>query len=177
MSHRHTEGATMKAELTPSDLVAICDTREQSPLDLTPLRVERGTLDTGDYTARGLEAVVRVERKSLPDLVTCCGRERERFEREVARLLAYPVRVLVVESSWEQIETHCPAMPQWRGQVTSSQVVGSLLGWQAAGLAVHMAGNHARAGRHVSRLLFTVARRRWRELRELAAQFDGGERG
>ena len=160
----------MKAEITPSDLVAICDTREQSPLDLTPLRVERGTLETGDYTARGLEAVVRIERKSLPDLVACCGRERERFEREVARLLAFPVRVLVVEATWDQVEAHTPEAPQWRGQLTAAQVTGSLLGWQAAGLAVHMAGDHTRAGQHVARLLFTVARRRWRELRAMAAQ-------
>ena len=158
----------MTRELKPEQVTAIVDTREQTPLDLAPLRVEVGTLDTGDYSIRGLEAVVRVERKSLPDLVACCGRERERFEREVARLLAYPVRILVVEATWEQVEAHCPAMPSWRGQVTSSQVVGSLIGWQAAGLAIHMSGNHERAGRHVGRLLFTVARRRWRELQTLA---------
>ncbi len=158
----------MTRELKPERVTAIVDTREQSPLDLAPLRVEVGTLDTGDYTAKGLEHVVRIERKSLSDLVGCVGRERARFEREVQRLLAFPVRVLIVEATWEQVEAHCPAMPQWRGQVTSSQVVGSLIGWQAAGLAVHMAGDHERAGRHVGRLLFTVARRRWRELQALA---------
>ena len=31
------------------------------------------------------------------------------------------------------------------------------------------AGDHARAGRYVSRLLFTAARRRWREVRALVA--------
>jgi hypothetical protein len=32
-----------------------------------------------------------------------------------------------------------------------------------------MAADHARAGRYVSRLLFTAARRRWREARSLIA--------
>jgi DNA excision repair protein ERCC-4 len=159
----------MRKELTPSDVCGIIDTREQSPLDLEPLRTVAGTLDTGDYSLRGLEHIVRIERKSLPDLVGCVGRERDRFEREVQRLLAFEVRVLVVEASWEQVESHCPAMPQWRGKVTSSQVVGSLLGWQAAGLSVHLCGDHQRAGQHVARLLYTVAKRRWRELRTMAA--------
>jgi ERCC4-type nuclease len=167
----------MKAELSPSDVVAIVDTREQAPLDLSPLRVEVGTLETGDYSVRGLESVVRIERKSLGDLVACVGRERERFDREVQRLLAYEVRILVVEATWSQIESHSEAMPQWRGRITSSQVVGSLLGWQAAGLAVHLVGDHERAGRHVARLLFTIAKRRWRELRTMARMMETGSPG
>ena len=155
-------------ELKPEQVTVVVDTREQTPLDLSPLRSVAGTLDPGDYSLVGLEHVCRIERKSLPDLVACVGRERERFGREVQRLLAYPVRVLVVEANWSQIESHEPAMPQWRGQVTSSQVIGSLLGWQASGLAIHLVGDHGRAGQHVGRLLFTVARRRWRELQGLA---------
>lgn len=151
-------------QLKPENVTAICDTREQDPLDLSPLKTELSGLETGDYSVKGLEHVVRVERKSLPDLVACVGRERERFDREVQRMLAYPVRVLVVEASWQQIEAHEPGTPQWRGQISREQVVGSLLGWQASGLSVHMAGDHERAGQHVARLLFTVAKRKWREL-------------
>ena len=47
--------------------------------------------------------------------------------------------------------------------------IGSLLGWVAAGVPIIMAENHEHPGRYVSRLLFTAARRRWRELRTLAA--------
>ncbi len=43
--------------------------------------------------------------------------------------------------------------------------LGSLLGWVEMGLPVIMAGDHERAGRYVARLLFTCARRRWRELK------------
>lgn len=144
--------------LKPGDVLAIVDSREQTPLDLAPLRTTPGTLDTGDYSISGLEHVVRIERKSLGDLVACVGRERERFEREVMRLIAYPVRVLLIESTWQEIE-----LGGWRGDVTTNQVIGSLLGWIASGLQVDLCGDHRRAGQHAARILFTVARRRHRE--------------
>lgn len=150
----------LPSDLPESVITAIIDTREQTPLDLSPFQVERGTLATGDYSVRGLEHVIAIERKSLGDLVSCCGSERERFEREVQRLLAYPVRALVVESDFSTIE-----MRQWPAisKITPTHVVGSVLGWQAMGLPVLMAGNHRRAGELVKRLLYIAARRRYRE--------------
>jgi len=161
----------LPTKLDPSNVVAIIDSREQTPLDLEPLTTITESLTTGDYALAACPDVCRIERKSLQDLVACVGGDRERFDREVQRLLAYPVRILVVESSWEAIESHEPAFPQWRGKVTREAVLGSLMGWQAAGLSVHMAGDHQRAGKHVARMLFTVARRRYAELRALT----GGE--
>ena len=152
----------LPAELPAENVVAVVDTREQLPLDLAPLRMERGTLPTGDYSIRGLEHVVAVERKSLADLLGCVGQERERFDREVQRLLAYPCRALVVESTWQEIERG-----DWRSKITPTAALGSLLGWIAAGLPVVMASDHERAGRYVGRILFTAARRRWREARTL----------
>jgi ERCC4-type nuclease len=152
---------TLPANLDPTSITAIVDTREQDPLDLSPLTSIRGTLPTGDYTIQGLEHLVCIERKSLPDLLGCVGSERERFDREVHRMLAYPVRVLLVESTWPEIE-----LGQWKSKITSQAVIGSLLGWVASGLQVELVGSHERAGQHASRLLYTVARRRYRELRE-----------
>jgi ERCC4-type nuclease len=154
----------LASEIPAEALIAIVDSREQLPLDLSPLRVARGTLSTGDYSIRGLEHVVAIERKALEDFLCCCGAERERFEREVQRLLSYPVRALVIESSWQALERG-----EWRSKVTSAQAVGSALGWIACGLPIVMCYTHERAGRYVSRLLFTAARRRWREARALVA--------
>ena len=123
-------------EPKPAQLVALVDSREQAPLDLTPLRTETASLPTGDYSLRGLEEIVAIERKSRQDLAACIGRERKRFDREVQRLLAYPVRALVVEATWEEIENG-----SWRGEVRSEAALGSLLGWIAAGLPVVMAGD------------------------------------
>ena len=82
--------------------VIITDTREQTPLVFTHLRTERWTLDTGDYSVRGLEEVFSVERKSLPDLVGSLTRERGRFMREMHRLRGYQfARLLVIGSEMD----------------------------------------------------------------------------
>lgn len=150
------------ADIRPEQVTAIIDRREQLPLDLSPLQTTAGTLATGDYSIVGLEHVVAAERKSLSDLLGCIGGDRERFEREVQRLLAYPCRVIVVEATWADLEAG-----QWRSKITPSAAMGSVLGWIAAGIPIVMAGDHARAGRYVSRLLYIAARRRWRENRQL----------
>jgi DNA excision repair protein ERCC-4 len=152
------------SELKPEQVTAIIDTREQLPLDVSPLRIVAGTLATGDYSVKGLEGIIAVERKSLPDLLGCIGQHRERFDKEVQRLLAYPCRAIVVEASWADIERG-----EWRSQVTPSAAIGSVLGWIAQGIPIIMATDHERAGRYVSRLLFTAARRRWREARTLVS--------
>ena len=95
--------------------------------------------------------------------------ERARFDFEIEQLLAFPARVLIVESTWQTIEAS-----EWRGKMKPQHVVGSLLSWIAQGLPVVIAGDHARAGRHVARLLFITARRRWREVRQFTELITDG---
>lgn len=152
----------IRRTLKPEYVTAIIDSREQRPLDLSPLKVVRGTLTTGDYAVQGMKSVA-IERKSLPDLLQCVGKERERFQRELDRMMAFPTRALVVESTWQQCESGL-WLTQGRSQVSQNALIGSLLGWIAQGVPVIMAGDHERAGRYVARLLFTAARRRWEEL-------------
>jgi DNA excision repair protein ERCC-4 len=149
----------MKRILKPEMVTALIDTREQRPFDLAPLQMERATLDTGDYTVKGLEKSVAIERKSLPDLVMCVGRERERFERECQRLMAYPVKAIVVEATWHDLE-----LGNWRGRVSPLAVTGSVLGWMASGLPIIMGHNAQLAQRLVSRMLFIAARRHYRQV-------------
>jgi ERCC4-type nuclease len=126
------------------------------------MQTVRGTLATGDYSVVGLENVIAIERKSLDDLIACVGPERERFDREIQRLLAYPTRAVVVESTWQQLEHG-----GWRSRVTAASAVGSVLGWIAAGVPFILAGDHLHGDRFAARLLYTAARRRWREARSL----------
>jgi DNA excision repair protein ERCC-4 len=153
--------AAIPAELKPEQITAIVDSREQTPLTLA-MPHEIGTLATGDYSVKGLEHIVAIERKSAGDMLCCIGQERERFDREVQRLLAYPVRALVIEAGWQFWERG-----EWRGKVTPAAAIGSMLGWIAQGLPIIQAYTHERAGQYVSRLLYTAARRRWREARAL----------
>ena len=85
----------------------IIDTREQEPFTFRHEKMnattELGTLAVGDYSLAGLEDKVAVERKSLSDLVMCLGRERERFERELARGAALDAFAVVCEGSWLEL--------------------------------------------------------------------------
>jgi ERCC4-type nuclease len=145
-------------DLRPEDLTIIIDTREQRPLDLA-LRTERATLTTGDYSVKGLEHLITAERKSLDDLVSCVGQNRERFERTVQRMLAYEARLIVVEAPLAALE-----VGEWRAQVTPSSVQGSVAKWQSQGLPILFADNRQRAALHLARWLYVAARERWRRL-------------
>ncbi len=160
----------LPATLKPEEITAVSDQQEEIPFDLSPLQTVRAHLTTGDYSVVGLEHVISIERKSLTDLLKCVGKDRARFEREVQRMLAYPVRALVVEATWLEIE-----LGGWRSKVTPSQAMGSLLGWMCCGIPVLMGESHKNAGRYVARMLLISARRRWREARGFAATVKGGE--
>jgi ERCC4-type nuclease len=148
-------------ELTIDDITGVIDPREQLPLSM-PFQTVQKTLPTGDYSIFGLEHVVAVERKSLQDLIACVGRERERFDREIQRLLAYSVRAVVIEAPWTALEAG-----DWKGDVTPQAAMGSVLGWIASGIPFIFAGTRDGAAKAVARLLFIAARRRWREARSL----------
>ncbi len=157
----------LPAEIRPEDITVIVDSREQTPFDMAPLKSEIGTLTTGDYSVKGLERFVVVERKSLQDIIACVGVERERFDREMHRILAYPARLLVIESSWYDIQ-----LGEWRSKVTPQSAMGSLIGWMVSGIPIVMSGDHLQGGKMVQRFLFIAARRRWREARSLATNIN-----
>jgi DNA excision repair protein ERCC-4 len=152
----------LPAEPKVEDILAIVDKREQRPLDLSPLQIVKGTLATGDYSVVGLESVVAVERKSLGDLLCCVGTDRPRFNRQVKRMLGFPCRILVVETSWAEMEAGA-----WRQKITPACAIGTLLGIMAHGLPVALVNDHEQCGQYVARFLFICARRRWREARAL----------
>lgn len=107
------------ADLRP---VVIVDTREQEPLPIERLPVTRGTLYTGDYSVRGMEELFAVERKSVPDLVSCCAASnRERFENELHRLRGFRFRRLLVIGTKQEIEAGA-----YRSSIRPSAVIGTL---------------------------------------------------
>jgi DNA excision repair protein ERCC-4 len=161
----------LPANLPPEAVVALVDSREQTPWDLSPLQMKTASLPTADYSLLGLESEVGIERKSLPDLVACCGVERERFTRELARLQAFRCKALIVEATWGQIEAG-----EWRSKISPRSVMASLLAWIGDGIPVVMAESHENAGKMASRILYLYARRRWRELRAMATAVEAPEK-
>lgn len=145
-------------ELKPEHVTAIRDSREQTPFNLAPLKEKVDTLTTGDYSIVGLEHVISLERKSLQDLVGCCGHGRERFERELARMRAFAVRGVIVEGTWSQIE-----LQQYRSTIHPNSVIGSIMSWQQKGINFMFCDNAEMAGKLAAKFLFSAARSRWRE--------------
>ena len=134
--------------------VIVIDSREKIPWEFHNLPSEPGTLDTGDYSIRGLMHLVSVERKSLDDLLSCVGTHRNRFRREMQRLKAYRFRALIVEASHADLEAG-----QWRSRLLPSHVIGSLSAWMAQfELPIWLAGDHEAAARFGEKYLYQCGR-------------------
>jgi ERCC4-type nuclease len=147
--------------IQPEDVTIIIDSREQAPFDLSPMRAERGTLATGDYTVRGLEELVAVERKELGDLIGCLCSGRERFTRELQRMKAYPARVVVVEASWADL-----ASGNYRSQMEPEAATNTIASWTGRFCVPFMfCGDRRNAQIFAARFLFHEARR-WAERAE-----------
>jgi ERCC4-type nuclease len=116
--------------------VVVIDTREQAPFIFDGLtgprgrplevHVHRAGLKTGDYSIRGLEDEIAVERKSKADLFGTVGRGRARFERELERLASMRAPALVLECDLASI-----LRPPSRSKVSPSSVLNSLIVWSA----------------------------------------------
>ncbi len=84
-------------------LSIIVDSREQLPFSFKGhpcyegTTVARGSLPTGDYSLEGLTNLVAVERKSLPDLIACLGKDRERFVKDLERGRALDAFTVICE--------------------------------------------------------------------------------
>ncbi len=83
----------------------VIDSREQTPFDFAGFdcTVEVGGLSVGDYSLKGLETFVAIERKSIDDLVGCLTGERDRFERELARGCGLDFFAVVVEAGFQDL--------------------------------------------------------------------------
>src|SRR5262245_3217902 len=94
-------------DMTQHSVTVVVDTREQRPWAFSDrVWAVRSKLDVGDYSIKGLEKRVTIERKSLDEFVRCCSCERTRFIRELDRLHKYKFSVIVVEASWPDVVAH-----------------------------------------------------------------------
>lgn len=176
--------ARPRKHIQPEDVVFLVDTREQTPLNFKTVRgtelfnfkVEKATLVTGDYSVLGLEAEICVERKALADMVQCCyGPNRERFEKELRRMAAFPCRLVVVEASWEEI-----LKGGWRSQIPPAAVKGSLMRWMTWGIPFHFAPSRDDAASFVANYMWLHTKTVYDRLRcfhnNLTLAGDGGVR-
>lgn len=83
------------------DFIIIRDTREQTPWEFHyehTVAEEIGTLKTGDYTIKGLEDKIVIERKGcIEEFASNLGREFERFNKELIRMNSYPHAFIICD--------------------------------------------------------------------------------
>ena len=108
-------------------LKLIVDSREKKPYDFTKYgaTVERATLPVADYSLPGFQDRVGVERKSLGDLIACLSRERERFERELAKLRCYDLAAVVVECAIDDVRRG-----SYRSEMQPNAILQSIFAFQ-----------------------------------------------
>ena len=138
----------------PHRLMLVIDTREQRPFDFSQ-RVEScvGTLACGDYSIRGFEQDVAIERKTLNDLIASITTGRDRFKKELALLRSFRFKALVVEASWSDILEGA-----YRSHTSINSVIGSLMSFAIRyGIVPILAENHATASKLTERLLLNYA--------------------
>ena len=99
----------------------IIDTREQTPLVFRHFPTVTATLKTGDYSVSTFEDRFTVERKSIADLVGSVTHDRNRFERELARMRGYDFRRLLIVGTLAQVEAH-----EYRSQAEPKAVIASV---------------------------------------------------
>ena len=153
----------------------IIDSREQAPFTFAHekygVEVVTGTLTVGDYSLAGLEDKVAVERKSLPDLVMCLGRERERFERELQRGAALDAFCVVCEGSWLEL-----AGGKYRSQLNPHSACQSVAAFMSRYRVPFMFAGSRAAAEYVTwsflRQYLESARKRWAAIAKAHGEQD-----
>ena len=124
--------------------------REKQPWNLPGVETEEDHLKTGDYTVEGFEDQFAVERKSVNDLATSVGSERERFEAEIRRAQEMDYFVVIIEGSKKDVEEH-----QYYSEIHPNAVLGTCEKWPIKynNLEFIWAGNRKRAAEECLRRL------------------------
>lgn len=131
----------------------VIDSREQLPYEFQSPAV-KGTLATGDYSIAGLEDLIAIERKTLPDLISCLCGGRERFERELHRAKALDYFALIVEASLTDLVNG-----NYRSQMNPKAAIQSLIAFSIRyRLPVFFVENRNYGARITESLLLKFAR-------------------
>lgn len=153
----------------------VIDTREQKPFTFLQcgmdIETAAGTLPIGDYSIAGLENHIAVERKSLPDLVQCLGRERERFAREMMRAAALESFAVVIEAPWQAL-----AEGKYKGNLNPGAACASVAAFTARHrIPFFFAGTRGMAERFTAVFLRQYLKGKEHELQAVNAALQAGK--
>lgn len=146
--------------------VILQDSREQCPIAWTSnVQVEIAGLKTGDYSIKGLEDHVAIERKNgIDELAMCFGCARERFQAELLRLRSYRCKAVLIQGSLRQILDH-----NYRNRMEPASIIGTMASWQ---LRYGVPFNLCDDAEGVSTMALALMRNYYRQCQEFAKVFN-----
>lgn len=151
----------------------VIDSREQAPWawDASDATTEVNALDAGDYALdidcerikgrEGLAVKFAIERKSLDDFLGTISVGWDRFQRELVRMEAFPVRIVIVEGDFASCcffsDRGCISLPPHNHPALRPAFIARRIAeLTMMGVSVLMAGNSQLA----AGLAFRIFRRR-----------------
>lgn len=93
----------------------IIDTREKLPFDFSirGVQQEKIKLDTGDYSVKGLENKICLDRKvGASELYQNLFKQYTRFKKELLRMQAYERAIFIVENPYQEILDFPNSLPK-----------------------------------------------------------------
>ncbi len=97
-------------------MTILVDDRERNPwtVDHPDFKFETKRLAVGDYTIKGYENQVAIEKKSgIIELITnLSGKDRPRFKRFLAKLSKYTIKCIDIEDSFSYIDVAFRSCPK-----------------------------------------------------------------
>jgi ERCC4-type nuclease len=162
---------------TGPKFTVIKDTREQEGYHFSAFNACAGMielkLDTGDYTIKGLEKQVCVERKGcVEELAINLGQKKFAFMNEIQRMKAFPHRFIVLEFDLEDLisfpeKTRIPVRNKLALKITGKYMLKCLMEFELyENIHILFCGNKHNAFLAVSSLfkrineMYTVGRKR-----------------
>jgi len=149
--------------------IVLADSREKCSLPLSDaVEVRVRALRAGDYGDAFRR--VRLERKRVDELATCCGQDRRRFLAQCERLQDFPIRSLIVEGDLGTITAD-----GYRSRINPKSVLGTLAKlWVDWGIPPVLCSEAYSAAELVERLIIRVHRQET-ERAQLATEHPTGE--
>tara|TARA_R110002167_G_scaffold93413_1_gene250358 strand:+ start:677 stop:1192 length:516 start_codon:yes stop_codon:yes gene_type:complete len=123
-----------------SKYTVIQDTREKSGWFFSPYDqcegMEIATMKTGDYTLKGYEDVVCVERKaSVAEIAMNLGKKKKPFQEEMERMKDFPFSFLILEFNMDDVIEYpkgstVPKNARGKVRITGKYLLKSLMEFQ-----------------------------------------------
>jgi DNA excision repair protein ERCC-4 len=152
-------------------IILIEDTREQLGYSsLFTRECRRAALTYGDYSVAGLESLIAVERKSLPDLLGSLTSGRDRFETELKRARSLHKMFVILECRPADI------LVESFGKLSKAHprsIWGTVMAWSCRYHPFVFAGNRETAAKITEGLLVAYASEFFKQAESIRKATEG----